>query len=84
MVILLRCLAASGTGGSPDNRPLKNYEVHYVTSTRDNEETSLRMMVDKAYELMDKRTQEKKSRSTVMRMPQSMTCMFERATKGFT
>ena len=42
--------------GSPDHRPFKNYEVHYVTSTRDNEETSLRMMVDKAYELMDKRT----------------------------
>ena len=44
--------------GSPDNRPFKNYEVHYVTSARDNEETSLRMMVDKAYELMDKRTEE--------------------------
>ena len=44
--------------GSPDNRPFKNYEVHYVTSTRDNEETSLRMMIDKAYELMDKRTEE--------------------------
>ena len=44
--------------GSPDNRPFKNYEVHYVTSTRDNEETSLRMMVEKAYELMDKRTEE--------------------------
>ena len=42
--------------GSPDNRPFKNCEVHYVTSTRDNEETSLRMMIDKAYELMDKRT----------------------------
>ena len=44
--------------GSPDNRPLKNYEVHYVTSTRDNEETSLRMMITKAYELLDKRTEE--------------------------
>ena len=44
--------------GSPDNRPFKNYEVHYVTSTRDNEETSLRMMIDKAYDLMDKRTEE--------------------------
>ena len=42
--------------GSPDNRPFKNCEVHYVTSTRDNEEPSLRMMIDKAYELMDKRT----------------------------
>ena len=44
--------------GSPDNRPFKNYEVHYVTSTRDNEETSLRMMIAKAYELLDKRTEE--------------------------
>ena len=44
--------------GSPDNRPFKNYEVHYVTSTRDNQETSLRMMVTKAYELMDRRTEE--------------------------
>ena len=43
--------------GSPDNRPFKRYD-HYVTSTRDNEETSLRMMVTKAYELMDKRTEE--------------------------
>ena len=31
--------------GSPDNRPFKNFEVHYVTSTRDNEET-LRMSDD--------------------------------------
>ena len=38
--------------GSPDNRPFKNY------STRDNEETSLRMMITKAYELMDRRTDE--------------------------
>ena len=44
--------------GSPDNRPFKNYEVHYVTSTRDNEETSLKMMITKAYELFDKRTEE--------------------------
>ena len=44
--------------GSPDNRPFKNYEVHYVTSTRDDEETSLRMMIDKAYELLDTRTEE--------------------------
>ena len=44
--------------GSPDNRPFKNYEVHYVTSTRDNQETSLRMMITKAYELLDKRTEE--------------------------
>ena len=29
-----------------------------MTSTRDNEETSLRMMIDKAYELMDKRTED--------------------------
>ena len=29
-----------------------------MTTTRDNEETSLRMMIDKAYELMDKRTEE--------------------------
>ena len=42
--------------GSPDNRPFKNYKVHYVASTCDNEETSLRMMITKAYELMDKRT----------------------------
>ena len=40
---------------SPDNRPFKNYEVHYVASTRDNEETSLQMMITKAYELMDRR-----------------------------
>ena len=44
--------------GSPDNRPFKNYEVHSVASTRDNEETSLRMMIAKAYELLDKRTDE--------------------------
>ena len=44
--------------GSPDNRPFKNYEVHYVSSARDNEETSLRTMVTKAYELMDRRTEE--------------------------
>ena len=29
-----------------------------MTSTRDTEETSLRMMIDKAYELMDKRADE--------------------------
>ena len=29
-----------------------------MTSTRDNEETSLRMMIDRAYELLDKRTEE--------------------------
>ena len=41
--------------GFPDNRPFK---VHYVTSTRDNAETSLRMMITRAYELLDKRTEE--------------------------
>ena len=29
-----------------------------MTSTRDNEETSLRMMITRAYELLDKRTEE--------------------------
>ena len=54
---ILKCRAKNDRlRGSPDHRPFKNYEVHYVTSARDNEETSLRMMVDKAYELMDKRT----------------------------
>ena len=53
---ILKCRAKNDRlRGSPDHRPFKNYEVHYVTSTRDNEETSLRMMIDKAYELMDKR-----------------------------
>ena len=56
---ILTCRTKSDRSrGSPDNRPFKNYEVHYVTSTRDNEETSLRMMITKAYELLDKRTEE--------------------------
>ena len=55
---ILACRTKDSLRGSPDNRPFKNYEVHYVTSTRDNEETSLRMMMDRAYELLDKRTEE--------------------------
>ena len=112
MVILLRCLAASGTGAAvriaaamsagyglpvykeesapPDATGFylldqtfntasqknkkgidpatlaeniltcrtKNDRLRGVTSTRDNEETSLRMMIDKTYELLDKRTEE--------------------------
>ena len=44
--------------GAPNARPFKDYRVHYVSSARDNEETSLKMLVAKAYDLIEERTNE--------------------------
>ena len=48
--------------GAPNARPFKDYRVHYVSSSRNNEETSLRMLIEKAYELIEARTNECKEK----------------------